>query len=348
MRKTMKKAIAAGVLSMAMIMSMAGCGSSGGDEVDTTRNVSEIQYTIGISQFAEHGSLDNCREGFLEGLKEEGIVEGENLTVEEGNANADMGTAAQIAQGFISHDVDLICAIATPAAQSAYNAAMEVTPAVPVIYTAVTNPVTAELANEDGTPAGEVTGTSDVLPVEAQLKMIREILPDAKTIGILYTTSEANSVYTIEEYEKLAGDYGFTIEKKGINTSADISLATEDLLGKVDCLTNLTDNTVVSSLATILDMANEKNIPVFGSEIEQVKIGCLAAEGLDYVNLGIQTGKMAAKVLKGEMKAVDMPFETLADNSLYVNEAVAENLGITVPDTMKERAVETFTEISAE
>ena len=151
-----------------------------------------------------------------------------------------------------------------------------------------------------------------------------------------------------EEYEKLAGDYGFTIEKKGINTSADISLATEDLLGKVDCLTNLTDNTVVSSLATILDMANEKNIPVFGSEIEQVKIGCLAAEGIDYINLGIQTGKMAAKVLKGEESAADMPFESLTDNSLYVNEAVAANLGITVPDTMKERAVETFTEISEE
>ena len=349
MRKTMKKAITAGILSMAMIMSMAGCGSSDGKgEADTTGDVSETTYTIGISQFAEHGSLDNCREGFLEGLKEEGIVEGENLTVKEGNANADMGTAAQIAQGYVTDDVDLICAIATPSAQSAYNAAMEVTPAVPVIYTAVTNPIAAELANKDKTPVGEVTGTSDVLPVEAQLKMIREILPDAKTIGILYTTSEANSVYTIEEYEKYAADYGFAIEKKGINTSADISLATEDLLGKVDCLTNLTDNTVVSSMATILDMANEKNIPVFGSEIEQVKIGCLAAEGIDYINLGIQTGKMAAKVLKGEESAADMPFESLTDNSLYVNEAVAANLGITVPDTMKERAVETFTEISEE
>jgi putative ABC transport system substrate-binding protein len=178
--------------------------------------------------------------------------------------------------------------------------------------------------------------------------MIREILPDAKTIGILYTTSEANSVYTIEEYEKLAGDYGFTIEKKGINTSADISLATEDLLGKVDCMTNLTDNTVVSSLATILDMANEKNIPVFGSEIEQVKIGCLAAEGIDYVNLGKQTGRMAAKVLKGEAKASEMAFEEIEENSLYINEKVAENLGITVPDTMKERAAESFTEITAE
>lgn len=346
MKKTMKKAITAGILSMVMIMSMAGCGLAGGSEADTTGEGSSITYKIGISQFAEHGSLDNCREGFLKGLEEEGIVEGENLTVQEGNANADMGTAAQIAQGYVSDDVDLICAIATPAAQSAYNAAMETN--VPVIYTAVTNPIAAELANENKTPVGAVTGTSDVLPVEAQLKMIREILPDAKTVGILYTTSEANSVYTIEEYEKYAAAYGFIIEKKGINTSADISLATEDLLGRVDCLTNLTDNTVVSSLATILDMANEKNIPVFGSEIEQVKIGCLAAEGIDYINLGIQTGKMAAKVLKGENQADEMPFESLTDNSLYVNEAVAANLGITVPDTMKERAVETFTEISEE
>lgn len=342
----MRKKVLAGILSLAMLASMAGCGTSKqeGQEVASTKAEAEASYTIGISQFAEHGSLDNCREGFLEGLKEEGIEEGKNLTVEEKNADADMGTAAQIAQNFVADEVDLICAIATPSAQSAYNAAME--KEIPVIYTAVTNPVAAELATEDKTPVGAVTGTSDVLPVEAQLKMIREILPDAKTIGILYTTSEANSVYTIEEYEKLAGNYGFTIEKKGINTSADISLATEDLLGKVDCLTNLTDNTVVSSLPTILDMANEKKIPVFGSEIEQVKIGCLAAEGIDYINLGKQTGKMAAKVLKGEAKAEEMQFEAIEENSLYVNEKVAQDLGITVPDTMKERAVESFTEIT--
>lgn len=345
----MRKKVLAGILSLAMMASLVGCGSStstSGSEASSTEAAAEASYTIGISQFAEHGSLDNCREGFIEGLKEEGIEEGKNLTIEEKNADADTGTAAQIAQNFVSENVDLICAIATPAAQSAYNAAMEKD--IPVIYTAITNPVAAELATDDKMPVGEVTGTSDVLPVEAQLKMIREILPDAKTIGILYTTSEANSVYTIEEYEKLAGDYGFTIEKKGINTSADISLATEDLLGKVDCMTNLTDNTVVSSLATILDMANEKNIPVFGSEIEQVKIGCLAAEGIDYVNLGKQTGRMAAKVLKGEAKASEMAFEEIEENSLYINEKVAENLGITVPDTMKERAAESFTEITAE
>lgn len=341
----MRKRVLAGILSFAMMVSLAGCGGTGSKEASSTDAAAEKSYTIGISQFAEHGSLDNCREGFLEGLKEAGIEKGKNLTVEVKNADADMGTASQIAQNFVSdEEVDLICAIATPSAQSAYSAAEETK--IPVVYTAVTNPIAAELATDDKKPVGNVTGTSDVLPVEAQLKMIREILPDAKTIGILYTTSEANSVYTIEEYEKLAGDYGFTIEKKGINTTADISIATEDLLGKVDCMTNLTDNTVVSSLPTILDMANEKKIPVFGSEIEQVKIGCLAAEGIDYINLGKQTGQMAAKILKGEANAADMEFEAIEENSLYVNEKVAENLGITVPDTMKDRAVESFTEIS--
>lgn len=337
----MKKRMLALMLGITMTAALVGCGSNKkkGDSGETV-------YTVGISQFAEHGSLDNCREGFIEGLAEEGLVEGENLLIEEKNATADMGTATQIAQSFVSDKVDLICAIATPAAQAAYNAAMDTE--IPVVYTAITNPVAAELATDDKMPVGNVTGTSDILPVEAQMKMIREILPDAKTIGILYTTSEANSVYTIQQYENFAAQYGFTIEKKGINTSADISLAAEDLLGKVDCLTNLTDNTVVSSLATILDMANEKNIPVFGSEIEQVKMGCLAAEGIEYVNLGKETGVMAAKILKGEATASEMPFESLTENCLYVNEAAAEKLGITVPATMTERAVESFTEILSE
>ena len=339
----MKKKVLAVILGAAMVASMAGCGGSNAKTTDTAESTETTDstddaestdateatdgesYTIGISQFAEHGSLDNCREGFLEGLKEEGIEEGKNLTVKVNNADADMGTASQIAQSFVTDNVDLICAIATPSAQAAYNAAME--KGIPVVYTAV-------------------TGTSDQLPVEAQLKMIREILPDAKTIGILYTTSEANSVYSISQYEELADQYGFTLETAGITSSSEISLATADLLTKVDCLTNLTDNTVVSSLPAILDQANEKGIPVFGSEIEQVKIGCLAAEGIDYISLGKDTGKMAAKILKGEAKAEDMEYQLLTESNLYVNEKVAENLGITVPDSMNDRAVETFSEIS--
>ena len=212
----------------------------------------------------------------------------------------------------------------------------------------MTNPEEAQLADDEGMPVGAVTGTSDQLPVEAQLAMIREILPDAKTIGILYTTSEANSAYSITQYEKYAEEYGFTLETAGVTNTSEVSLAAASLMDKVDCLTNLTDNTVVSALPTVLDQANEKNIPVFGSEIEQVKLGCLAAEGLDYVNLGIETGKMAAQILKGETKAEDMEYELLTDSSLYINQAVADNLGITIPDDMTERAEETFTEISQE
>ena len=340
----MKKRILAVVLGAVMVMSLAGCGSGTSGEDNKASSDGEKTYTIGISQFAEHGSLDNCREGFLEGLKEEGIEEGKNLTVSVKNAAADQGTAKQISDSFVSDKVDLICAIATPSAQAAYNSAMD--SEIPVVYTAVTDPVAAKLAKDDGTAVGNVTGTSDELPIKAQLEMIREMMPDAKKIGILYTTSEANSVSALAKYDDLAGDYGFEIVEKGISQTADISLAADELLGEVDCLTNLTDNTVVASLATILDKANAKKIPVFGSEIEQVKIGCLAAEGLDYVALGKQTGKMAAKILKGEKKASDMQFETITEPGFYVNNEVAKNLGITVPEDLQDKAVESFDEIT--
>lgn len=339
----MKKKTIAIMMTAAMVMAMAaGCGSKESSSSDGDNK--EASYKIGIQQFAEHGSLDNCREGFLEGLEEEGIKEGDNLKVEVKNAMADTATNAQIADSFVSDNMDLICAIATPSAQSAYNAAMDKD--IPVVYTAVTDPVAAELADKDGNPVGNVTGTSDTLPVEEQLKMIREMMPDAKTIGILYTTSEANSVSAIATYESLVDKYGFTLETKGISQTSEIALATDDLLTKVDCITNLTDNTVVASLPTILEKANEKGIPVFGSEIEQVKIGCLAAEGIDYIQLGKQTGKIAAQILKGEKKASEIPYEIISEPGFYVNTKVAENLGIEVPSDLADSAVESFDSIS--
>ena len=318
---------------------LTGCAGSGSDKSSDAKE----SYTIGIEQFAEHGSLDNCREGFLQGLEEEGIKEGDNLKVETKNAAADMGTAGQISDSFVSDKVDLICAIATPSAQSAYNAAMDA--GIPVIYTAVTDPVAAELASEDGTPAGEVTGTSDKLPVEEQLQMIREILPDAKTIGILYTTSEANSISTIAEYKALAGNYGFEIVDSGVTAMSEVALAAADVASKVDCITNLTDNTVVSALQTVLDEANKAGIPVFGSEVEQVKAGCVASMGLEYIELGKQTGKMAAKVLKGEAKASELNFEVISEPSLYVNFAAAEKIGLELPENYKTDAYQSFDEI---
>ncbi|HIT00039.1 MAG TPA: ABC transporter substrate-binding protein [Candidatus Faecaligallichristensenella faecipullorum] len=303
------------------------------------------QYTIGIAQFAEHGSLDNCREGFLMGLAEAGIVEGENLTIDYQNAQADMGIANQIAQQFVSNNVDLMCAIATPVAQACYNAADG---NIPTIYTAVTDPVAAMLAGEDGSPVGNATGTSDKLPVENQLKAIRAIMPEAKKIGILYTTSEVNSESAIAEYQALAPEYGFEIVTSGISTTSDIPMALDSLLSQVDVMTNLTDNTVVSALSLVLDKANAASIPVFGSEIEQVKLGCVASEGLDYIALGKQTGAMAAKVLKGEATCQDLPYEVISESSLYVNYEAMEALGLTLPEDMAARAIDVNAEAAAE
>ncbi|MGN0759990.1 MAG: ABC transporter substrate-binding protein [Candidatus Ventricola sp.] len=294
-------------------------------------------YRIGIGQFAQHGSLDNCYTGFVEGLAEAGLVEGENLTIDPQNAQADMGIAQQIAAQFAAEKVDMMVGIATPMAQACYNAADG---AIPTIFTAVTDPVAAGFVKEDGTAAGEVTGTSDALPVEAQLKMIRAMLPDATKIGILYTTSEVNSISAIAEYKALAPAYGFEIVESGISTTADIPLALDALLSKVDCLTNLTDNTVVSALALVLDKANAAGKPVFGSEIEQVKLGCAAAEGLDYIALGRQTGLMAAKVLKGEAKASEIPYEIITEPQLYVNSEALAKFGITLSDELAARAIE--------
>lgn len=331
----MKKKAAAILLAGIMGLT-AGCAKGG--------TAGQEGYSIGISQFAEHGSLDNCRTGFLKGLAEEGIVEGENLTVEYQNAQADTGTAGQIADNFLSKKVDLICAIATPAAAAAYTAAMKT--GVPVIYTAVSDPVSSGLANEDGSPAGEITGTSDKLPVEAQLAMIREILPDAKTIGIMYTTSETNSEATLKEYERYVGEYGFELVTVGISNGSEIALAADNLISKVDCVNNLTDNTVVQGLPTILEKAGKAGIPVFGSEQEQVKIGCLAAVGLDYEALGVQTGRMAARVLKGEAKASELNFELISEFGLYLNTQAASGLNLVLDEEYVSSALETYDSIS--
>ena len=337
-----KKVIAMLMVTAMMIVGCSTKGSEAPESQGTRETESEVRYSIGISQFAEHGSLDNCREGFIQGLAEEGLVEGENLTIDVKNAAADMGTATQIAQNFVADKVDLICGIATPSAQTSFNATMDLATPIPVIYTAITDPVVAELADADGNPAGEITGTSDKIPAAQQLEMIRGILPEAKTIGIIYTTSEANSVSAIEEYKAKVEEFGFTLEVVGITSVAEVSLAVETLLDKVDCISNLTDNTVVSALPVILDKANERNIPVFGSEIEQVRMGCLAAEGIDYLALGKQTGRMAARVLKGESLASEIPFETIEESNLYVNTEAAENLGITLPEEFISRATENF------
>ena len=321
MKRTMRGIFCA-CLALVMALMMCGAASAEGE-----------MLKIGIIQFAEHGSLDNCRKGLIEGLAEAGYVEGENVVFEYQNAQADTGNTALIASTF-AESCDMICAIATPAAAAAFNAADN---RIPVIYTAVSDPVAAGLAGADGSNPGEITGTSDQLPVDAQLKLIRAMQPDAKKIGILHTTSETNSDSTLAVYRELAANYGFEIVDQGISTGADLPMALDSLLPQVDCTTNLTDNTVVSYLAVVLEKSQELGKPVYGSEIEQVVNGCVASEGIEYVELGRQTGRMAARVLGGEA-ASTIPYETISNSYLYVNPAAMEQYGLALSEELNARA----------
>lgn len=328
MKKSMKKLGVVLSLAACMGLMVTGCGGQKSDgEADADKT-----YTIGINQFADHGSLDNCREGFIEGLRQAGFEEGKNVEFDFSNANSEPGIANQIAQSQVSNGVDLICAIATPSAQASYNVAEP--KGIPVIYTAISDPVAAGLATEENGAGMAVTGTSDLLPLEEQVAMIRQLMPEAKTIGVLYCTSEANSVSNIARLEEIVKNYDFTLVTKGVTATADIPMATDAILNQVDCLTNLTDNTVVQSLTTILDKANAKGIPVFGSEVEQVKLGCAAAANIDYYKLGIMTGQMAAEVLNGA-DITTMPYQTITDNDIVVNSEVLAKFGLTIPEGME-------------
>jgi len=322
MKKTISVIITA-VLAMTFIFS--ACGGGGGEEGGI--------YKIGISQYGEHASLDNCRTGFIQGIEEAGLKEGTDFEIIYQNAGFDDNVTLQIAQSFASQDVDMMCGIATNSAVACFAEAEDND--IPVVFTAISDPVQAKLDN------GNITGVSDKLPVTAQLELIRKLQPDAKTIGIIYTTSEPNSVSTIKDYEENAAAYGFTIDAVGITSQAEVTQAADTLIGRnVDCFSNLTDNTVVGVLPAILEKTNEAGIPVYGSEIEQGKIGCVASAGIDYVKLGVQAGQLAARVVKGEA-ASDIPYETVSQFEIYINSAAAEDNAVTIPDDVKAAAIET-------
>ncbi|MEA4889812.1 MAG: ABC transporter substrate-binding protein [Clostridiaceae bacterium] len=341
------------VLSLGLMLSLlAGCGQTGPAAGTTTAGATTTAgttaaggtttdaakgYKIGLTQFANHPSLDNCRLGFIEGLRQAGFIEGQNVTFDYQNAQGDTGTANLIAQSYVAGGYDLICGIATPSAQACYNAAQP--KGIPVIFSAVSDPVAAQLAVSGNQAAKGVTGTSDALPLEKQLKLIRAFLPDAKKLGILYNTSEVNSASQIKALETLAPQYGFELITVGVSSAADIPMAADNILSKVDCLNNLTDNLVVQNLPTILDKANAKSIPIFGSEEEQVKNGCMACEGIDYYNLGIQTGQMAAAVLKGTA-IEDIPFETIKDSQPFYNSKVLNQFGVELPAEYQDTATD--------
>ena len=330
--------ITSAILALSLALTLTACG--GKKEEAPAESGSEApaeatteKYLIGINQYGQHASLDNCRIGFLQGLEDAGLKEGVDFEVDYQNAGFDDSIATQIGQSFSAAGVDLMVAIATPSATACYAAAEDKD--IPVIFTVITDPVQAKL------DSGNVTGTSDKLPVEAQLDLIRQMQPNAKTIGIIYTTSEPNSVSAIREYKEKATDYSFEIDAIGVTAQSEVTQAADTLIShKVDCISNLTDNNVVGVLAAILEKTNEAGIPIYGSEVEQVKLGCVAAAGIDYVQLGIQTGKMAAKVLTGEATCEELPYETVTEYDIYINSEALAAMNIELPADIADKAIE--------
>ena len=329
----MKKKLLGG---LALALLLAGCGNSGDSDKEKTDDGKKT-YKIGIIQQMEHPALDSAREGLEKYLKGKSDAKFE-ITVK--NAQGDNGTADTIAKQFVSDEVDLIYSIATNASQAAVNATGGTD--IPVVFNAVTDGVEAKLVTSNEKPGGNVTGVSDAAPLEKQLEMIREFLPEAKKIGMIYNIGEVNGKLQVKQVEKLASKYNFKIVKKGVSATTEIATAAEQLAGDVDCIYNITDNMVVSATASITDKANAKNIPVFAAEDGQMKAGLLASDSISYEKLGEQAGSVAYDILVNGKKAGDIPVETAKDTTLYINKKVAEQLGIKIPDSLAERA--TFVE----
>lgn len=333
MKNSVKKIVSV-LAALTMAASLAACSSNKASTSSASPAASGSgggkSYKVGVIQYAPHPSLDNCFKGFKQGLEEAGLKEGTNLTIDFQNAQGDTSTSDLIAKNMVSKKYDLIMAIATPSAMSAYSAAKDTS--IPVVFTAVSDPVAAGIVKSIDKPDTNCTGSSDVLPLEQQIKMIRAFLPNAKKIGILYTTSEPNSVSQLKELKSLAPKYNFEIVDVGVTSAAEVASGAQTLVSKgVDCINNFTDNNVVNNLSSLLQAANSKKIPVFGSEEEQVKNGCVASQSIDYVALGKETGKMAAKILTGEAKASDLSVYQVKECTPVYNKDVLAGLGLQLP-----------------
>ncbi len=300
------------------------------------------EYRIGISQFVEHPALDAAREGFITGLAEAGFS-GENIEFIEQNAQADFATAQSIAQQFKGNNLDLILTIATPNAQAAANVITD----TPVLFTAVTDPEEAGLVESMERPGGNLTGTTDMNPVAQQIELIKEFIPEITDLGVLYNPGEVNSVVQVDLVKETTAEMGINLHEGTVSNSSEVSLAASSLVGDVDAIYVPTDNIIVSALPSVLNITNQNNIPVFASENGQVRQGSIATLGIDYNLLGIQTGKMAARILNGANPA-EMAVESSDQLKLYLNKKAAENLNLEIPAAVLDRADVIYEEITQE
>lgn len=316
-------------LAAASTLALAACGGQAdSDSAGDSDAAGEETYQIGISQIVSHPSLDAAKDGFMQTLEESGI----NAEYDEQNAQGDQATASSIANKFAGADLDLVLAIATPSAQAAAGAITD----VPIVFTAVTDPVAADLVDSNEAPGANITGTTDLNPVADQIALVKQVAPDAQTVGIIYSSGEVNSAVQVELAREAAAAEGLEVVEKTVTTSAEVLQAAQTL--DVDAIYVPTDNTVVSGLDSVLQVAEAAKIPVIAGETESVENGALITYGLDYFDLGVQTGEMAVQILAEGADPATMPVEEQETPKLVVNTTAAERMGITLPQELLDEA----------
>ena len=327
----MKKISKILVLLLVGIMILTACGSTdnqviGNDNIENIdtnevkEDIEDTVYKIGISQLTEHPALDDARRGFEDGLKELGV----NAEIDYKNAQGDIANTVSIAQKFVSDGVDLIFAIATPAAQSAKQASTE----IPIIFSAVTDPVQAELVDSMEVPGGNITGTSDASPMDRQLQLFKDLDSNIKSIGIIFNTSEANSHVQVEMAKEIGKEIGLEIVEVGISTINDIPQAVDSIVKKVDGIYTITDNMVASAINVVSEKAIENKIITVGAEDFHVNGGILITDGISYYELGKQSARMAKEVLVDKKDIANLPAEVSTNTEKAYNKNTLNALGL--------------------
>ena len=319
--KIAKKLLAVLLAVVLIAAAFAGCSASGKNSGGSTSG------KVAILQYMPHSSLDNCTQGVKNALDSAGI-EYDVQVGSSGSADSDCQSYAE--QMASSGNYSAIIAVATPAAVSAYSAVRNASSNIPVIFCAVSDPVAAGLVNSVDEPGNNCTGTSDAIDIAGQVKLIKTLQPNIKNLGVINTTTEANSISQLATLKAECDANGINLVQKGINEASELQAVSVSLVSEVDAITNLTDNNVVDNMSVVLEQANQKGIPIYGSEIEQVKKGCIASASIDYVALGEKTGNIAVDVLGGK-SAATYPVVNVSDSFLVVNPDVASSLGITIP-----------------
>lgn len=287
------------------------------------------EKSVAVTAIVEHPALDAVRDGVKEGLAAAGFEAGKNLKWQYQSAQGNTGTAAQIARKFVGDRVDAIVAIATPSAQAVAAATRE----IPLVFAAVTDPVVAKLVPGTDASGTNVTGVSDALELNQQIDLIQRVVPQAKRVGIVYNPGEANSVVVVEQLRSLLPERGMSLVEAAAPRSVDVGSAARSLIGKVDVFYTSTDNNVVSAYESLVKVGMDAKIPLVASDTGSVARGAVAAYGMDYHALGVQTGSIVARILKGE-RAGDIPYQTSAELELHVNPGAAQKQGVSLPEEL--------------